>query len=183
MRWTSKSKDQITFRGTEEEINKLTRALQTGIDWIRSVYCSELRYSDEKNEWIETTLVTSPALEEPEPLDDPLVAEHFKPGCPKKLDQNLSEENQSPSYFVQHITAAGGNYEAKVVKMEEVGFSCLRSRRGEDGEIWEVWYLPGKWAAQGELKDSTDDQIVKFLCGMGVGQFCTTGSRWGLSLD
>jgi hypothetical protein len=63
-------------------------------------------------------------------------------------------------------------YKEEAAKLESWGFSCLRSRRGDDGKFWEVWYLPGLWAAKGKLNDvlcnaESDkkgvDKAVRFL--------------------
>lgn len=63
----------------------------------------------------------------------------------------------SPSIIVQSL--CGYNYTPELYRrdaalMEEYGFTCLRSRRGPDGRFWELWYLPGVWAAKGALLEA-----------------------------
>ena len=67
------------------------------------------------------------------------------------------------------------SYRANAERLESYGFQCLRSRRGPDACYWEIWYLPGLWSAQGNLKEVLDAQkeqrekdltkeAVSFLC-------------------
>jgi len=60
----------------------------------------------------------------------------------------------SPAIFINHL--ATPNYTKKKYiengqKLTSYGFECLRSRRGKDGKFWETWFLPGLWAAKGDL--------------------------------
>jgi hypothetical protein len=47
-----------------------------------------------------------------------------------------------------------GAYQANADKLESYGFECLRSRRGNDGRFWEIWYLPSLFFAEGELAEA-----------------------------
>ena len=68
------------------------------------------------------------------------------------------------SFYVQHIAGCDGDRFEKAQKLVLCGFSVLRSKRGtRDGKCWEIWYLPGAWAAQGELRDKTEDKILDWL--------------------
>lgn len=67
------------------------------------------------------------------------------------------KEGYSPAIFIQSLcgynyTPATYRHDAAV--LEEYGFICMRSRRSEDGRYWEIWYLPGLWAAKGRLKEA-----------------------------
>lgn len=64
---------------------------------------------------------------------------------------------QTPSIIIQHL--CGYNYAPEYYKevadfLEECGFACLRSRRGDDGQFWEIWFLPGLWAAKARLREA-----------------------------
>ena len=71
------------------------------------------------------------------------------------------------------------NYQREAGKLISWGFQCMRSRREADGGYWETWYLPGVWAAKGQLKIKADevklmkqknndraelDTVISYLC-------------------
>ncbi len=65
----------------------------------------------------------------------------------------------SPSITIQYLcgydyTKEGYTKQAKL--LESFGFECLRSRRGDDGKFWEIWYLSGLWRAKGSLLKAID---------------------------
>ncbi len=65
----------------------------------------------------------------------------------------------SPSIMVSHLVGYGLTKEAylrEARKFQSWGFCCMRSRRGNDGKYWEVWYLPGYWATAGDLREHYD---------------------------
>jgi len=84
----------------------------------------------------------------------------------------------SPSILIQHLCGYNftpENYMRQSAKLTSYGFVCCRSQRGDDGEYWEVWYLPGLFAANGDLKKALADArigkvkaevdaAVSFLC-------------------
>lgn len=78
----------------------------------------------------------------------------------------------SPSIYIQHLCGYNytpENYKYEAQKLESFGFECMRSQRKKSGKFWEVWYLPGLWAADGALenhleKDEDIDEAVSFLC-------------------
>lgn len=74
----------------------------------------------------------------------------------------IEEEGwQSPHFCIQHLCGYGYTVEAYRVHAQNLmncGFECLRSRRGNDGKFWELWYLPGTWCAKGPLKEAIDSQ-------------------------
>jgi hypothetical protein len=82
---------------------------------------------------------------------------------------------QSPSFMISHLCGhyyTKEGYKREADKLESYGFSCMRSRRGENGRFWENWYLPGVWCAKGDLaeklkpiKDSNEktQEAIRFL--------------------
>lgn len=67
----------------------------------------------------------------------------------------------SPSIFIQHVGAGGGNYKETSNRLDRYGFACMRSRRGPNSRYWEVWYLPGLFFARDELRDAIDAADIK----------------------
>lgn len=64
-----------------------------------------------------------------------------------------------PSISIQHLCGYNYtplNYKVEAEKFTRWGFHCLRSKRGDDGRFWEIWYLPGFWCATEELKDEIE---------------------------
>jgi len=162
----------VSFSGDKEEIETLERALTSGNFWVR--------VTPDKR------IVESPAYLVPELKSDDKIESYFADGSIIRLDRNPDEEESctDPSFYVQHITGYDGDYEKRKKIMEDVGFECLRSRRGKDGKIWEIWYLAGAWDAKGEMKDKTTDDIIKYLCQhVGPGTITLGGRQWGLSVD
>ncbi|MFA6269725.1 MAG: hypothetical protein WC657_00760 [Candidatus Paceibacterota bacterium] len=65
-------------------------------------------------------------------------------------------ENDSPSISIQSLCGysySPENYQFLAEKLESYGFQCMRSRRGAGARYWEIWFLPGLWAAEGDLKE------------------------------
>lgn len=135
---------------TKDEADKLQRALM-GLSWVRVVDGRLQEHS------------TVHPL--PGPADDESMLPFWRPHNPRepntqlvlKMDTQMERlsEHSMPSIFIQslcgyHYTPKG--YESQAKQLESFGFECLRSRRGSNGNFWEIWYLPGLWAAKGELK-------------------------------
>jgi len=136
------------------------------------------------NSWIRAVdgrLESRPVWEPlPRPAEDPLIAPFWSPSQvppPATLELLPATDFKSltPSFVVQHLcgynyTPLGYREEAE--RLEAFGFTCLRSQRGEDGRFDEMWYLPGAWAAKGDLKlhlegvprEQHMDTVVAFLC-------------------
>lgn len=97
------------------------------------------------------------------------------------------------SIYVQSISGYSGKYlyhymnHDKILKATVMyfnGFEPLRSQRGDDGLIWEIWYLPGVWSAKGELKDRDEKYILKWLHEViRPGTVTFSGESWGLSVE
>ena len=138
-------KSNITLEGTKEEID-IIRAMLVGKHWV-SV----------RGEKVETVDVFK-AL--PPPEDDPMIPPKWQTefgSLPDRfapdLQDQIPEESRggtwtSASFYMSHLIYP----KRDIPKVQDWGFECLRSRRGDDGKFWEVWYLPGMWAAKGEMK-------------------------------
>jgi len=173
------NKSEVTFEGDESEIESLMKALTAGNVWIR-------RLED-------GTIVEHPAFRALTLTDDDAISNHFQniksyfiDSSVKRLNRKKKDDSEfhDPSIYVQHIAGYHGDYRKSANLMESVGFECLRSRRGKDGKYWEMWYLPGAWAATGDLKDKTTDEIRQFLFNrINPGTIEIGGQVWGLSLE
>jgi hypothetical protein len=118
----------------------------------------------------------------PDPTEDDMLPEWRNPrqgaDIPELqmelLDSEREWDSQSSSIIIQHL--CGYNYSPEGYKrnaegLERCGFFCMRSRRGDDGRFWEVWFLPGLWAAKGPLneairrvlKDKQMEAALKFI--------------------
>ena len=186
IRWTSKripgdrnDKDEasIEFEGTRGEIDALDNALSTGQLWVRK---------DEAG-----NLIFAPSFKKPELGTDYDVEPYFTKGKKiARLARGLLKKDETDrsdcSVFAQHICGYGGNYEERARRLENAGFSCLRSRRGKDGKYWEIWYLPGLWAYEGptaKKKKKTKKDVINFLANIGVCQFAISHEHWGASIE
>lgn len=110
-------------------------------------------------------LVSSPRYEPP---PNPIVDEEMLPfwrkptknekaGSLKLFEMEDLGEHSSPSISIQSLCGyyyTPERYKAEAAKLESWGFECLRSRRGNDGQFWEVWFLSGIWSAKGALLES-----------------------------
>jgi len=178
----------ITISGTKAEIDQL-RQMMCGAAWVRQA---------------DVGVVSVNRFEPlPAPEADPLLAEHWQ-RSEKQPSQTVVNHASpggyhSPGYYASHLCGYGWTperYAQECRRFTSFGFQCMRSRRGEDGRIWEVWYLPGNWAARGELKKFVEDQpkdldwdamslrVVHFLCRNGsFGSLDVTCQRAAMSMD
>ena len=117
----------------------------------------------------------------PSPSEDEEMLPFWRRATPETQQLQLFEvqlaEHSMPSIIIQHLCGycySPENYKRQAQKLEEYGFQCLRSRRGDDARYWELWFLPSLWSAQGRLKDAVEskkgdkkkvDEAVAFLCG------------------
>ena len=145
-----KDEGYITLTGTVEEINAV-RQMMTGTVWLTYTALSEGKGRLEASDRFKPL---------PSPVDDPCVPPQWQSDIglgpipahwsPKIRDFKPKDFGwTSPHFYMSHI------FEPKVniPKLQDWGFECMRSRRGDDGKFWETWYLPGDWAAKGALKD------------------------------
>jgi len=137
-------KDEVTLGNLKEgEVDKI-EAFVLGYQWVSTDG--------------EGGLITR---EVKEPLPDPTVDSDLIEYWPKVREPVQMElfpptfKASHPRFIIQSLCGydfSKDNYALQVKKLTSYGFECLRSRRGEDGKRWEMWYLPGAWAAEGELK-------------------------------
>jgi hypothetical protein len=162
-------KHKITYEtDNEETIQAIDRAMM-GHAWIRCDFDGNIRTVD--------------AYKTPSKVTDVQLELHWKTGSPVCIRPGKGNRFD-PSIYVQHLQGYSDNYEEKVELMEKAGFDVLRSRRGLAGMIWEIWYLPGKWAAKGPIKGKNTEQIRKWLFrNIRPGTVEIGGEHWGLSID
>lgn len=96
----------------------------------------------------------------PSPADDPVVFDSFKPGG--HVEHVIAGDPGDIRFRSIWLHAVGCGCDNKEAirqrrQVEEWGFECMRSRRGESGKYWEVWMLYGITGAQGLLKKAIDD--------------------------
>ncbi len=159
--------------------------------------------------WMTVTdgkIVFSPAREPlPRPVEDeemlPFWRRHKE--CQAVMHELVfdhEERNSLPSFMIKHLCGHNytpENYRLNAEILEGYGFVCMRSPRGEDGRFWEMWYLPGTWAAKGDLaveiegkydgvasKKKEIDDVVKFLCrNVSFGQLDVVIQRAAMSIE
>ena len=122
----------------------------------------------------------------PAPVEDAEIAPHWRGQGQLRfvqLDKERAEGAFAPQIIIQSLCGyywTKENYRKQAERLESYGFACLRSRRGDDGKFWEVWYLPGLFLARGGLEKAISDEkdnklkldkAVSFLC-----QNCSFGS-------
>jgi len=120
------------------------------------------------------------------PLPDPIEDKEMLPfwrkqpwvdGVQQKIMEfeKCSMTHTFPSITIQHLCGYGysdENYKRQAEKLESYGFEQLRSKRGEDGKYYELWYLGSLILAEGALKDFLESagkrgqikKAVDFLC-------------------
>jgi hypothetical protein len=105
----------------------------------------------------------------------------------KYKQQDIDKDVYSPSCYVQHIGAGHGkyyNYAKLYERMKSVGFDILRSPRGKDDKIWEIWYLPGTWALEGELNKNDKKQLIQWLIdNISPGTITFNGEQYALTFE
>lgn len=179
MHWKTMSKEEITLKGTADEVKAIERMLKSAV-WVRNC---------------EGTLQVHDAFEAPTPpVGDPATSDQWptderiaKLGCVRRRKSGM--DRWSINYraiYVHHICGYDGEktYADRADALERVGFSCMRSRRGSNGGFWEVWYLPGASFAEGPLRGASSERILEWVhknIQPGVVEFA--GERWCLTYD
>jgi len=104
---------------------------------------------------------------------------------PLRLPEEKPSEYRQRSFYIQHIAGYSGGKEKKAQRLILSGFEVLRSRRSlRDGKCWEVWYLPGAWAAEGELDGRSEEKIKQWILDViRPGTLELAGESWGLSIE
>lgn len=157
-----RSAGRFEIRGlTQREGELVEGSILGGHHWIR-------RGSDGRLENVPSYL----------PLPDPVVDEEMYPFWrkleqgeviqPKLVSSGYLPKGYGASISIQHLCGyyyTKENYRKQAEKLTKFGFVCMRSRRGDDATFWEIWYLPGVWAAKGELEiainDSKETDLMK----------------------
>ncbi len=154
---------------TKGEIKKMEGVVR-GHAWVTGDEKGRLKFVD-----------TREKLPSPE-KDDEMLPFWRKPKSDEiaQLEfQDLGKEDwkhSSPSIFIQHLR--GYNYTSEgyrhtASQLEGYGFSCMRSKRGDDGRYWEIWFLPSLFLAEGALQetiametenDAKFNKAINFLC-------------------
>lgn len=135
----------------QSELDAVEGALEIGSQWVRR--------NPETGR-----LMTRPAFEKlPDPVRDEKMHPHWRPPLEAEdLGRDLFDLgpdtplDHSPSIYISSLCGYGYSpdmYKQVAETLESFGFACMRSARGTSGKYWEVWYLPGLFAAEGGLKD------------------------------
>jgi hypothetical protein len=147
--FSSHTEPNINLEGTKEEID-IIRAMLLGKHWV-----------SKQGDKI-TTVDLYKAL--PSPEDDPMIPPKWQTefgSLPDRFAPELQEQiperekggsYKSYSFYLKFLL----HPKRDIPIIQDWGFECMRSRRGEDGKFWEVWYLPGDWASKGTLKKFVD---------------------------
>jgi hypothetical protein len=166
----------ITIEADKGENLEEFKAMLGSHKWVR------------QNEYGE--LETAPAHLDPPLLYDQRIDPIWdgKPARMRQLREAKEKHKKvftDRSFYVQHIAGYSGGFSEKAQRMFINGFVPLRSKRSNrDGKCWEIWYLPGAWAAEGELRGKTEEQIKSWLFQeIGPGNVEFSGESWGLSAD
>lgn len=142
--------NHVTISGlTEEERDMVTAAIEGGLKWIRTTDHGRLACRDGFNKLL--------------PVDDEKMLPFWREFDPKHeggevqtvLDLGVDLAPHHPSITIQNLCGHNytrENYRRQAELLESWGFECLRSRRGNDGKYWEVWFLSSLWCAKDDLK-------------------------------
>lgn len=143
-------KDHVVIGGLTEQESEQFRGALNGQWWVKGNGDGRLHFSPGR----EAT---------PAPAADENMMPFWRPFSSgssavqmELLDSERMHPVFSPSIMVTHLCGyyfTPEKYKEQAEKLESWGFSCLRSRRGDDGKFWEIWYLPGLWTAKGKLRD------------------------------
>lgn len=147
---------EITFSGIPKDSSDHMQGVTMGHYWM-GVVGGQI-----------TFVSTREAL--PEPAADEEMLPFWRPFSTggtfqlemKELISEPEARNDSPSFMINHL--CGYNYTPDDFKkyaalLTSYGFACMRSQRGDDGKFWETWYLPGTWAAKGDLRIAIDQHV------------------------
>jgi hypothetical protein len=78
------------------------------------------------------------------------------------LPEEPKPSYEDPGFIVRYLCGYNNTpYEYEARKLQSYGFECLRSRRGPDGRFYEIWFLPSRYFAKGELEDAIDLRTSK----------------------
>lgn len=160
-RSSGRGSNSIEITGlTPEEADQLLSAIH-GLSWFKVE---------------EGRLKTSPChLPLPHPTNDeemlPFWKQYSNVSTQGEFFKKIFEEMRDDVIYMPHFTIQSlcgynytpENYARESAKLTSYGFVHLRSRRGDDGGFWEMWYLPGVWCAQGELKGVVEEITIRAM--------------------
>jgi len=166
---------EITITGTKDEIAEL-KCLLLGLRKLVPIYIESPPLTQDP--WIPPNWKrTVPPVGQCTVADlDEWERKYVK--VPSDLAVCEVEGEHYPSFVIQHLCGYGyteRRYYDEVRRLTSWGFECLRSRRGANGSFWELWLLPGFWAAKGDLAElvknlpvgswiAQTEAVVSFLC-------------------
>jgi hypothetical protein len=143
---------EVTITDLNEEEGKKIEGVMRGHWWAR---------------FVEGRLEFAPAHEPaPAPIEDAMLPQWRTPERdernPERYQAEMFElpvkwQKQSQSILIQHLCGYSytpEGYKENAELLAECGFACMRSPRGDSGLFWEIWFLPGLWAAKGRLKEA-----------------------------
>jgi hypothetical protein len=143
---------QMTISGIcKEDQERVTASFKAGAYWLRV-----------KDKMLEIKPSWEPL---PDPVKDPKMFPFWREPAEGEvktqtklfeIEKEGLDYHNSPSISIQHLCGfkyTDKGYKFNAEQLESYGFECMRSRRGLDGKYWEIWFLPGLWAAKGELKE------------------------------
>jgi len=168
---------EITLIGDKKVVENVEAALIQGSMWMK---CSG------------DNLIFTPAYKTPTLEIDSYIDPFFKKSTLRclaikketnEIKKRDNMDNSRCSFYVQHLQGYNGCYESVSRSMEVAGFECLRSRRGKDGKIWEIWYLSDISFFKNDKKKNTKRDVIQFLQQLDVGQFEIAEEHWGLGVD
>lgn len=149
VRWTSKSKNDISIAGLSGPESDAIEGALKGANWIR-VKDGRLQFAS--------------AFDKPPEAEFDENVGPFWPrkGFGKKGNRDVKHYKiddvtfSEPHILIEAVGAGASEkyeevYEKNRAKLESYGFECLRSRRGVDGKYWEIWYLPSLMLSEGDL--------------------------------
>lgn len=144
----------LTIEGLSPAELDLIRSMLLGLNWITTNDFGNLIGIPAKFP------LPFPTEDEMLPFWRPLVLSSRDLKVQEELfDPERSKQSSQPSICIQSLCGYNytkDKYVAEATKLTRWGFQCLRSRRGADGHYWEIWYLPGAWAAKEELKEASE---------------------------
>lgn len=177
---SSSTKDRmtsVTIEASEkgEDLEHLHAALNSH-KWVRQNEHGELE--------------TAPAHRDPPLLYDKSI-DYIWDGEPAKLRMLCKPkkddlgDHKDRAFYIQSIAGYSGERDLKAQKLIMSGFKPLRSKRGaRDGLCWEIWYLPGAWAAEGEIRGKSEDEIKEWVFRyIKPGNLELSGEAWGLAIE
>lgn len=180
---------EITLRGSKDDMAQIAGALQYGMKWVRITASGVLQSTD-----VYTRL--------PDPIDDPELQDIWRhvplsEDAPVQMrlfydDPAMREparewSKNNRAIYLQSISGYAGReaYVERAKQLEAAGFVCLRSRRGDSGRYWEIWYLPSPAHGRGpiEAMRTTGEIMGWVMRAIGPGNLTTSGEQWGLAAD